>query len=46
MSECCERIGLSPNGANGRNQIHKRCKELNIDYSHLSSSHPTGHQNP
>ncbi len=46
MSECCQRIGLSPNGANGRNQIHKRCKELKIDFSHLSQSHPTGRQNP
>lgn len=40
MSECCRKIGLSENGANGRQQIHKRCKELNIDYTHLSRTNP------
>lgn len=46
MSDCCKRIGLSENGANGRNQIHKRCKELGIDYTRLSSTHPPTRINP
>ena len=46
MSECCKAIGLSKNGSNGRIQIRKRCKELNIDCSHLSTSHPTSRINP
>ena len=40
MSECCRKIGLSEIGANGRQQIHKRFKELNIDYTHLSKTNP------
>ena len=46
MSECCRKIGLSEKGSNGRTQIHKRCKELNIDDSHLSNSHPLTRHNP
>lgn len=40
MSECCRKIGLSEIGANGRQQIRKRCKELNIDYTRLSKTNP------
>lgn len=40
MTDCCKRIGLSPNGSNGRNQIKKRCNELGIDYTALQSSNP------
>lgn len=46
MSECCREIGLSENGANGRAQIHKRCNELGIDYTHLSTTHPITRINP
>jgi len=46
MSECCRRIGLSENGANGRHQIHKRCNELNIDYTRLSTTNPPDRINP
>lgn len=35
FTDGCIKIGLSPYGSNGRNQIKKRCKELNIDYSHF-----------
>ena len=33
--ECCKKIGLSQNGANGRKQIKKRCQELNISTEHF-----------
>lgn len=46
MSECCRKIGLSENGGNSRYQIHKRCKELNIDYSHLSNTNPITKRKP
>lgn len=40
MTDCCKKVGLSPNGSNGRKQIKKRCEELNIDYKHLQNSNP------
>ena len=40
ISDCCKKVGLSEKGGNGRNQIKKRCQELNIDYSFLSTTHP------
>lgn len=35
FSDVCKQLGLSINGSNGRNQIKKRCEQLNIDYSHF-----------
>ena len=35
FTECCKKIGLSQNGANGRKQIKKRCQELNISTEHF-----------
>ena len=46
FTDSCIKIGFSPYGSNGRNQIKKCCKELNIDYSHfgknkkIQNSHP------
>lgn len=40
MTDCCKKIGLSPNGSNARTQIKKRCDELGIDYTKLQSSNP------
>lgn len=31
LTECCKKVGLSINGSNARDQIKKRCKELNIE---------------
>ena len=41
FSDCCKKIGLSINGSNGRNQIKKRCEELNISYQHLYNKNNT-----
>lgn len=35
ISEICRKVGLSEIGSNGRNQIKKRCSELNISLEHL-----------
>ena len=35
-SSICESVGLSINGSNGKYQIQKRCKELNIPFNHLT----------
>lgn len=35
FTECCKKIGLSVNGANGRKQIKKRCEELKISTDHF-----------
>lgn len=35
FTDCCRKIGLSINGSNGRNQIKKRCEELNLSYNHF-----------
>ena len=46
FTEAYRKIGLSINGSNGRDQIKKRCLELNISFEHFSSlkkdwtSHP------
>ena len=32
----CKKIGLSPYGSNGRNQIKKRCAQLNISTDHIT----------
>lgn len=46
FTDACRKIGLSINGSNGREQIKKRCLELNFSFEHFSSpkkdwtSHP------
>ena len=46
FTDACRKIGLSINGSNGREQIKKRCRELNISFEHFSipkknwNSHP------
>lgn len=46
MSECCRKIGLSEKGGNAREKIHKRCKELGIDYTNLSKTNPPDRKIP
>jgi hypothetical protein len=46
FTDACKKIGLSINGSNGREQVKKRCRELNISFEHFSipkmnwNSHP------
>lgn len=42
-SSICKQIGLSPFGKNGREQIKKRCAELNISTDHITGKSETAH---
>ena len=42
-SSICKQIGLSPFGKNGREQIRKRCAELNISTDHITGKSETAH---
>ena len=46
ITNCCELLGLSIYGSNGRLQIKKRCKELNIplpEYKHQNNTNQCYH---